>query len=126
MRDDDQTTTAGPDPASPEPAEPKDAKKRKSTMATATAKKAAKSPKAKKAAKSTARRATKKAAKGKAAKARAVTGLNAKGHREGSRKARAHDFFDKHGADKARPMVLKLGVKETTVSSWFSSFRNKK
>lgn len=120
MRDDTDTVT---DQASPvEPVQPTDATKRKSKMAT-TAKKAKSAPKARKAvkAKSTARRVIKKGA----AKKGVATGINAKGHREGSIKSKAHDIFDKVGDnDKARAQVLKLGVKETTVSSWFSTFRN--
>jgi hypothetical protein len=121
MRYDDVNTVT--DPASPEPVQPIDATKRKSKMTT-TAKKAKTAPKARKAvkAKTNERRAKKTVTKG---KAKARNGLNALGHREGSRKSKAHDIFNKVGDnDKARAQVLKLGVKETTVSSWFSTFRN--
>jgi hypothetical protein len=123
MRDDDTATVT--DQASPDTVQPTDAKKRKSKMAKS-ATKAKTAPKARKAVKgkTSARKAVKKAS---TTKARVVTGLDKNGHRPDSIKAKAHNLFHKVGDnDKARAQVLKLGVKDTTVSSWFSSFRTAK
>lgn len=45
-----------------------------------------------------------------------------KGHQVGSRKERAHQLFDALGPEKARPKVEKMGIKPSTVSTWFSRF----
>jgi hypothetical protein len=45
-----------------------------------------------------------------------------KGHRPGSAKEKLHQLFDKHGAEKARPLALKQ-VAVGTVNTSFSQFR---
>jgi hypothetical protein len=45
-----------------------------------------------------------------------------KGHRPGSAKEKLHQLFDKHGAEKARPLALKLAA-VSTVNTSFSQFR---
>jgi hypothetical protein len=45
-----------------------------------------------------------------------------KDHRIGSRKERAHKLFDKM-ENAAKSKVLKMGIKESTIRQWFSSFR---
>jgi len=44
-------------------------------------------------------------------------------HRDNSRKSRVHVAFDKNGAEKAFAYGKKLGLRETTLRSWFSQFR---
>jgi hypothetical protein len=60
------------------------------------------------------------------AKANARTkmgGEGYKGHRPGSLKEKLHQIFDKHGAEKGRPLALKLDVEPSTVTTSFSQFR---
>lgn len=70
----------------------------------------------------------KSVAKKGAAGGRGVKGDGYKGHRVGSCKEKAHELFDKHGADKAWPLVLKLKTNkgtppsESTVRNWFSTW----
>jgi hypothetical protein len=49
-------------------------------------------------------------------------GTGYKGHRPGSAKEKLHQLFDKHGAEKARPLALKLAA-VGTVNTSFSQFR---
>jgi hypothetical protein len=67
----------------------------------------------------------KKTAKKTAAKAKngnGNKGTGYKGHRPGSAKEKLHQLFDKHGAEKARPLALKLAAASTVATS-FSQFR---
>lgn len=53
--------------------------------------------------------------------------LNAKrvsNHRDGSRKSRIHRIFDAKGADVAMRVGKRIGLKDTTLRSWFSQFRS--
>jgi hypothetical protein len=50
------------------------------------------------------------------------SGEGYKGHRPGSAKEQLHKLFDKHGAEKARPLALKLAA-VGTVNTSFSQFR---
>jgi hypothetical protein len=65
---------------------------------------------------------TVKTAAKKAAKKSNGNGSGYKGHRPGSLKERLHQLFDKHGAEKARPLALKLAA-VGTVNTSFSQFR---
>ncbi|MGY2905255.1 hypothetical protein [Bradyrhizobium sp. URHC0002] len=47
-----------------------------------------------------------------------------KGHRPGSIKEQLHQLFDRHGAEKARPLALKLGAAAGTINTSFSQFRS--
>lgn len=49
-----------------------------------------------------------------------------KGHRPGSMKEKMHQLYDQHGPEKARPLALKLGAAEGTVSTSFSQFKTAK
>lgn len=50
-----------------------------------------------------------------------LTGSGYKGHREGSRKEKAHRLFDKFGKD-ALPKITALKIKESTARVWMSTF----
>jgi hypothetical protein len=44
-------------------------------------------------------------------------------HKEGSRKGKVHQLFDKEGAEAAWVLGLKLQLKQTTLRSWFAGWR---
>jgi len=44
-------------------------------------------------------------------------------HKEGSRKGKVHELFDKEGPDAAWVLGLKLKLKENTLRSWFASWK---
>jgi hypothetical protein len=45
------------------------------------------------------------------------------GHKEGSRKSKVHQLFDKDGAEAAWGLGLKLQLKQTTLRSWFAAWK---
>jgi hypothetical protein len=45
------------------------------------------------------------------------------GHKEGSRKGKVHELFDKDGAEAAWVLGLKLQLKQTTLRSWFAAWK---
>jgi len=44
-------------------------------------------------------------------------------HKEGSRKARVHQLFDKEGHEAAWVLGLKLQLKQTTLRGWFAAWK---
>jgi hypothetical protein len=64
----------------------------------------------------------KKTAKATTTNGNGAKGTGYKGHRPGSAKEKLHQLFDKHGAEKARSLVLKLAA-VGTVNTSFSQFR---
>jgi hypothetical protein len=44
-------------------------------------------------------------------------------HKEGSRKSKVHQLFDKEGAESAWVLGLKLKLKEGTLRSWFAAWK---
>ncbi len=44
-------------------------------------------------------------------------------HKEGSRKAKVHDLFDRQGQDAAWTLGLKLKLAQGTLRSWFGTWR---
>jgi transposase-like protein len=44
-------------------------------------------------------------------------------HRDGSRKSKVHAKFNSKGPEVAKKFAQKLGIKDTTINSWFSQFR---
>lgn len=44
-------------------------------------------------------------------------------HKEGSRKAKVHDLFDKEGQDAAWTLGLKLKLAQSTLRAWFATWR---
>ena len=72
------------------------------------------------------KKAAKKAAKKTSAKKAAPIKLHGegyKGHRPGTLKEKLHQLFDKHGAEKARPLALKTGAAPATINTSFSQFK---
>jgi hypothetical protein len=45
------------------------------------------------------------------------------GHKEGSRKSKVHQLFDKDGAEAAWVLGLKLQLKASTLRSWFAAWK---
>lgn len=70
------------------------------------------------------KKAPKKPAKKKAGKGKpgAPKGAGYKGHREGSRKEKAHKLFDQQTRDTALKNIVALGIKRTTALAWFSQW----
>jgi hypothetical protein len=46
-----------------------------------------------------------------------------KNHNIGSRKGEAHRLYDQLGPEKARPLILKMGISKGTIHTWFGSWR---
>jgi hypothetical protein len=44
-------------------------------------------------------------------------------HKEGSRKGKVHQLFDKDGAEAAWVLGIKLQLKQTTLRSWFAAWK---
>ena len=44
-------------------------------------------------------------------------------HKEGSRKGKVHQLFDKEGPEAAWVLGLKLQLKQTTLRSWFAAWK---
>jgi hypothetical protein len=74
---------------------------------------------------STAKKSTKGAPKPKTTKpATTTTARREYGvHKEGSRKGKVHELFDKEGPEAAWVLGLKLKLKENTLRSWFASWK---
>jgi hypothetical protein len=72
---------------------------------------------------STAKKTAKGKSKPKSTKP-ATKPLNAAGgHKEGSRKGKVHQLFDKEGPEAAWVLGLKLKLKEGTLRSWFAAWK---
>jgi hypothetical protein len=72
---------------------------------------------------STAKKSAKGKSKPKSTKS-AVRPLNADGdHKEGSRKGKVHELFNKEGPEAAWVLGLKLKLKEGTLRSWFAAWK---
>jgi hypothetical protein len=71
---------------------------------------------------STAKKAAKGQSKPRSTKP-ATKPLNAGGHKEGSRKGKVHELFDKEGPEAASVLGLKLKLKEGTLRSWFAAWK---
>ncbi len=52
-----------------------------------------------------------------------MTAKQAPRHKEGSRKQKVHDLFDKQGQDAAWTLGLKLKLAQSTLRSWFATWR---
>lgn len=44
-------------------------------------------------------------------------------HKEGSRKQKVHDLFDKQGQDAAWTLGIKLKLAQSTLRAWFATWR---
>ena len=49
--------------------------------------------------------------------------MDARGHEQGSRKARVHELFDEEGAEVAFTLGKRVRLKEATLHSWFGAWR---
>jgi hypothetical protein len=65
----------------------------------------------------------KKATKPKSKEFEAKTAQGYGDHRAGRRKGKVHELFDTQGADAAWTLGLKLRLKESTLRSWFATWR---
>ena len=54
------------------------------------------------------------------------TGMDARGHKVGSRKGKVHELFDKEGDAAAFTLGRKLQLKDETLRSWFGVWRRSK
>ena len=75
---------------------------------------------------STAKKSIKGTSKSKATKPASTTKARELGygvHKEGSRKGKVHELFNKEGPEAAWVLGLKLKLKENTLRSWFASWK---
>lgn len=49
--------------------------------------------------------------------------MDARGHKEGSRKGKVHELYDKQGPEVAFVLGQKLKLKDGTLRSWFGTWR---